>query len=150
WSAMAAIVGASFTGVTVSTNVSLVVDVPSDTLSVIVAWPFALAAGTIVTVRSAPPPPSAMAPSGPSVWLADRAGTVRRAIPVSGSPMVNATGPSVPSSATVWSATLLMVGGLSTAPTVRTKVVLADSEPSETVTVIVAEPLASGAGVMVT
>ena len=51
-------VGASFAGVTVSTNVSLAVSSPSLTVTVIVAVPDWLAAGVTVTVRFAPLPPN--------------------------------------------------------------------------------------------
>ena len=62
-------VGASLTGLTVSTKVSLVVLVPSFTLTVIVVVPFAFGAGVIVTVRLAPLPPNTMLAFGTSVVL---------------------------------------------------------------------------------
>ena len=48
-------VGASLTAFTVSTKVSLVVLVPSFTLTVIIVVPFSFGAGVIVTVRFVPP-----------------------------------------------------------------------------------------------
>ncbi len=64
--------------------------------------------------------------------------------------MVNATAPVVPSSLTLRSAMLLMVGRSFTAVTVSTKLSLAVSAPSDTCTVMVAVPLWFAAGFTVT
>ena len=70
------IVGASFTGFTVMTNVSTAVSAPSLTVSVIVAVPDWFAAGVTVTVRLAPLPPSTTLASGTSAVLDDARVTV--------------------------------------------------------------------------
>ena len=150
WSATSLIVGGSLTAVTVSTNVSLVVVVPSLTVRVIVAVPLWFAAGVTVTVRFAPPPPRTRLASGTSVWSEEVAVTIRLAAAVSTSPTVTASAPVAVSSVVVWSATSLIVGGSLTAVTVRTKVSLVVAVPSSTVTVIVAVPLWFAAGVTVT
>ena len=59
-SAMAEMLGASLTGVTVTVKVVEVGAIPSETVTVIVAVPPALAAGVTVTVRLAPDPPKTM------------------------------------------------------------------------------------------
>ena len=77
--------------------------------------------------------------------------TVRLAAGVSTSPTVNASAPVAVSSAVVWSATSLIVGGSFTAVTVSDERVASPSSvPSLTVTVIVAVPLWFAAGVTVT
>jgi hypothetical protein len=69
---------------------------------------------------------------------------------VSPSPTVNPSALVAVSSLIVWSAIPLMVGGVFTAFTVNTKVSLALFVPSLTLTVIVAVPIWSAAGVTVT
>src|SRR5438128_5731226 len=63
------IVGRSFTAFTVNTKVSLALNCPSLTVTVIVAVPFWLSAGLTVTVRFAPEPPNPMFPFGTSAGL---------------------------------------------------------------------------------
>jgi hypothetical protein len=82
-------VGASFTAVTVKTNVSDVDNVPSLTVTVIVAEPFAFAAGVTVTVRLAPVPPNTMFAFGTNVVSLDEPLIVSVPAAVSKSPMVN-------------------------------------------------------------
>ena len=65
------IVGGSLTAVTVTTNVSVAVAVPSLTVSVMVVVPDWLAAGVTVTVRFAPVPPMTMLAFGTRVVLDD-------------------------------------------------------------------------------
>src|SRR5882672_5351595 len=64
---MPVIVGASFTELTVSWKLVLVLNCPSLTVTVIVAHPNWLAAGVSVTVRFAPLPPKTMFAFGTSV-----------------------------------------------------------------------------------
>src|SRR5207247_6052747 len=64
WSAMFETVGGSFTAFTVNTKLSLALNCPSLTVTVIVAVPFWLSAGFTVTVRLAPEPPNPMFPLG--------------------------------------------------------------------------------------
>ena len=85
---MSLMVGASFTAVTVKTNVSVAVNVPSLTVTVIVAVPFWLAAGVTVTVRFAPEPPNTMFAFGTSVVSLELPLTVKDVVAVSTSPMV--------------------------------------------------------------
>src|SRR6266498_571463 len=63
WSAMFEIVGGSFTAFTVNTKLSLALNCPSLTVTVIVAVPFWLSVGLTVTVRFAPEPPNPMSPT---------------------------------------------------------------------------------------
>ena len=107
--------GASLTAVTETVNVELVVVVPSDTLSVIVAGPpllalLALAAGVTVRVRLLPLPPSTRPVLATSAVLLEVAVTSRLPAAVSASPTVKANGPAAVSSATVWLLSVLIVG----------------------------------------
>src|SRR5687768_16208072 len=68
-SAMSVIVGTSLTALTVKTKVSLLLAVPSLTVTVMVAVPDRLAAGVTVMVRLAPEPPKTMLAVGTSVVL---------------------------------------------------------------------------------
>src|SRR5262245_55693042 len=106
------IVGASFTVLTVNTNVSLAVNAPSLTVTVIVAVPNWFVAGVTVTFRLAPLPPKTMFPLGTSVGLDELPLAVRLAAAVSASPTVKAIVAVDVSSAVVWSVIFEMVGGV--------------------------------------
>src|SRR6266540_1546343 len=69
WSEMFEIDGGSFTAFTVNRKLSLALNCPSLTVTVIVALPFWLSAGFTVTVRFAPEPPKLMFALGTSVGL---------------------------------------------------------------------------------
>ena len=86
---------------------------------------------------------------GMSAGLLLVAVTVSVSAAVSASPTVNASGPTVPLSGTTWFATGVIVGVSLTALTVTRNVRLVVVTPSLTVTVMVAVPLASGAGAKV-
>ena len=94
-------VGRSFTDVTPSVKVVLVLAVPSFTLTVIVALPLWFAAGVTITVRFAPLPPNTMFPFGINAALLLEALIVREETGVSTSPIVNATAPVAVSSLVV-------------------------------------------------
>jgi len=81
-------VGVSFTAVTVKTNVSVAVNVPSLTVTVIVTEPDKFAAGVTVTVRFAPEPPNTMFAFGTNVVSLELPLTVNDATAVSASPTV--------------------------------------------------------------
>ena len=72
---------------------SLVMSVPSSTLTVIVVVPFAFGAGVIVTVRLAPLPPKTMLPFGTSVVLLEVPLTMSEPGAVSTSPTVKPIAP---------------------------------------------------------
>ena len=137
------------TAFTVSTKLSLPPWVPSETVTVTVAAPLRLATGVAMTVRLAPLPPNTRLASGSKLGLLEAALTVRSAALLSTSPMVNAIAPVLASSSIVRSAMSLMVGASLTGATITKKVSVALSAPSETVTVMVAEPLLLAAGVTV-
>jgi len=104
-------IGASFTDVTVSTNVSTAEPPsPSVTVTVIVAVPNWLAAGVTVTVRSAPLPPNTMLAFGTNVVLDELPVRTKSATGVSASPTVNDSAAVLVSSSMVWSAMSLIVG----------------------------------------
>ena len=86
---MSDIVGASFTALTVTVKVLLVVISPSETLTVMVAEPVLFAAGVIAIVLLAPDPPKTMPPAGISVVLDDVPVTVSEVTEASTSPIVN-------------------------------------------------------------
>src|ERR1051325_2775881 len=130
-------VGRSFTEVTVRTKVSLAVEEPSLTVTVMVAEPNWLVAGAIVIVRAEPAPPIAILPFGTSVGLEDEALTCKLAAAVSRSPMVNPIGPTAVSSTVDWFGISEMVGEVFVAFTVTTNVSLALVIPSLTLIVIV-------------
>ena len=71
--------------------------VPSLTATVMVAVPLWPAAGATVTVRLEALPPKMMLALGTRAGLEELPETVRLAAAVSASPMVNASGPVVPS-----------------------------------------------------
>src|SRR6266403_1497871 len=150
WSAMLVMVGASLTAVTVTKNEVVVVADPSVTLSVMVVAPLALAAGVTVTVRLAPLGLMTTFPLGTRAVSDDVPVTLRSPIRLSMSPMVKLKAPVVPSSAMVWSATLVMVGASLTAVTVTKNEVVVVADPSVTLSVMVVAPLALAAGVTVT
>ena len=147
---MPLIVGVSFAALTVSTKLSVAERAPSLTVIVIVAVPDWLAAGVTVTVRFAVLPPSTTFAVGTRVVFDEVRVTVRLPAAVSASPMVKAIAPVLESSLIVRFEMLEIVGAEFTALTVTTNVSLAVSEPSLTVTVIVAEPVCPLAGVTVT
>jgi hypothetical protein len=138
--AISLMVGASLTAVTVKTKVSVAVNVPSLTVTVIVAVPFWLAAGVIVTVRFAPVPPNTMFAFGINAVSLELPLTVKLATAVSKSPTVNEMADVAMSSFVDCAAMSLMVGASFTAVTVNTKVSVAVKVPSLTVTVMVAVP----------
>jgi hypothetical protein len=138
--AIAVIVGASLTAVTVSRNVVGVVVVPSPTVTVIVDEPAWFAAGVTVTVRLAPLPPNTTFAFGTTVVSDEVADTVRLAAAVSTSPTVTASAPVAVSSFVVCAAIAVMVGASFTAVTVSTNVVGVEVVPSPTDTVIVDVP----------
>src|SRR6267143_2540075 len=109
---MLLIVGASLTGLTVSTKVSLAGKDPSLNVTVIVALPFWLAAGLTVTVRLAPLPPNTMFALGTSVGLDELPLTVRLPAALSASPTVNAIAPVGVSSLVPWSTMSEIVGAV--------------------------------------
>ena len=136
---------------------SLVVAVPSLTVTVIVAVPNWLAAGVAVSVRAAPEPPKTRFVLGMSVGSEDVAATVSEPAAVSTSPIVTASAPVALSSAMLVSAMSVIVGASFAALSVRVKVcaALVSTPPlavrplSCAVTVTVALPLAFVAGVKV-
>src|SRR6267378_3482444 len=150
WSAMLVILGASLTAVTVTKNEVVVVAAPSVTLSVMVVAPLALAAGVTVTVRLAPLGLITTFALGTRAVSDELPVTLRSPIRLSMSPMVKLNPPVVPSSAIVWSATLVMVGASLTAVTGTKNEVVVMSDPSVTLSVMVVAPLALAAGVTVT
>ena len=98
WSAMLETVGGSFTGLTVTTNVVLLLSRPSLTVTVIVAVPLWFVAGVTVTVRLAPLPPNTMLFVGTRVVLEEALFKTRLAAEVSASPTVKLSGPVIVSS----------------------------------------------------
>ena len=140
-------VGASFTAVTVRTKVSLVVAVPSLTVTVIVDAPNWLAAGVAVSVREAPEPPKIRFALGMSVVFAEVAATVSAPAAVSTSPIVNVSALVAPSSAMLVSAMSVIVGASFTAAKVIVTVAAGEeSVPSEAVTEKVFSPFSFAAG----
>src|SRR4051812_37942818 len=150
WAAIPEIVGRSFTAVTVTAKLLLVVNGPSLTLRVMVVVPFWFVAGVTVTVRLDPLPPNTMLFKGTRDRLDEALPRVRLPAAVSASPMVKLRAELAVSSFTVWSVMLVIVGGVLAASTVRIKLVLVVACPSPTLTVIVAVPLWLAAGVTVT
>ena len=90
---MSEIVGGSFTGVTVSTNVSLTVRLPSLTVTVIVVVPDRFATGVRVTVRAAPDPPNRIFAFDTRVVSEELPVTVKFSAGVSKSQMVKGKAP---------------------------------------------------------
>jgi hypothetical protein len=147
--AMSLIVGGLF-ALTVSTNVSVAVKLPSLTVTVIVDEPYSLFAGVMVTVRFAPDPPNTMFTFGTSVVLLELPLTVKVPAAVSKSPIVKEIALVAVFMFVELFAISLIVGASLTAVTVNTNVSVAVNVPSLTVTVIVAVPLKFAAGVTVT
>src|SRR6266436_6299116 len=147
---MLVMVGASLTAVTVTKNEVVVVADPSVTLSVMVVAPLALATGVTVTVRLAPLGLMTTFALGTRAVSDEVPVTLRSPITLSMSPMVKLNAPVVPSSAIVWSAMPVMVGGSLTAVTVTKNEVVVVAAPSVTLSVMVVAPLALAAGVTVT
>src|SRR5215470_6120016 len=121
WLPMAVIVGGSFTELTVSTKLVLVLAWPSLTVIVTVLVPNWLAAGVSVTVRFAPLPPKTMFAFGSSVWLDELPLSVRLAAGVSASPTVKLIGPTVVPVVVAWLLIAEIVGAVLAAPTVSVK-----------------------------
>ncbi len=92
-SLIAFIVGASFTGLTVSRNVLVLVLVPSLTAIVTMLEPNRSTAGVRLKVRSGPVPSRTMLAGGMSVAFSAHALTVRFAGGVPAAPIVNDSGP---------------------------------------------------------
>src|SRR5207247_6876355 len=118
WSATGVIVGGVFGGggrggETVTSNVSVAVRSPSDTVRVMVAVPDMPAIDLTVATRD-PPGPALMTTfmSGMSAGFDDVPVTVRFAAGVSESATVNPSGPLGWPEASVWSATGVIVGGV--------------------------------------
>src|SRR5258706_500838 len=70
-------VGGSLTGLTVRRKVLVAVARPSLTLRMIVAVPYWLRAGVMVTVRFVPLPPKTIFPSGTRLWFEEVPLTVK-------------------------------------------------------------------------
>src|SRR5262249_58239460 len=116
WLPIVDTVGASSTGLTVSTKLALVLNEPSLTVRVMVVVPNWLGAGVIVTVRLAPLPPSAMLAFGTRVCAHEVPLTVRFAAAVSASPTVKPIVLVGVSSLVTWLGTFEMVGAVLGAP----------------------------------
>src|SRR6266540_1232864 len=146
-SATEEIVGKSFTGLTVSTNVSLFVACPSLTSTVIVQTPNALGAGVTATARLAPVPLKLKPPLG-TIFVSDDEPNNDSAVGrLSTSPTMKVMVTVVESSLMVRLVVSEMVGGLFTGVMCPSKVriVALFEEPSAiAVTVIVASPLELG------
>jgi hypothetical protein len=97
-SAMAVIVGASLTEVTVTINASVGLNSPSLKVIVMVEDPVRLATGVTVTVRVEPLPPKTTLASGIKDRLLDTFDTVKSPIMLSTSAIVNVKGLVDPSS----------------------------------------------------
>ena len=91
-------VGASLTGLTVTTNESVEISDPSSTLRVIVVEPDWLVAGSRVTVRVEPLPPNVIFDKGMSPGLEEEAVSTNELAGVSASPIVKLIGPKTVSS----------------------------------------------------
>ena len=105
--------GASFTGLTVSRKVFVVLAgmaLVSVTVSVMIVEPNWLVSGVSVSVRLPPVPPSSRAASGTSAGFDEVAIRFSKAPGVSKSPMTTGIGPSRTSSAMVWLLRTVMVG----------------------------------------
>src|SRR2546423_6880724 len=112
---MPVMVGGSLTAVTVTSNEVVAVSDPSVTVSGIVVTPLPSGAGVTVTVRLAPVPLITTLASGTRAVFNEVPLTLSAPIGLSMSPMVKLNAPVVPSSAIVWLAMPVMVGGSLTA-----------------------------------
>src|SRR5690242_14780216 len=101
----------------------------------------------MVRVRFVPEPPRVMLLFGTRAELPEVAVTTRLLVALSMSPTAKLIGPRVESSLIFFPLRLEMKGGSLTGVTLRTKVSDAVREPSEAVTVMVAEPDWFAAGV---
>lgn len=128
----------------------VVLSAPSKTVRETSALPVADALGVTVTVRLAPLPPRTIAESGTSAVFEEIAETTRRDAAVWVSPMMNGIGPVEERDSTVREAGVVTVGGRFFGVTVRAKAREVVSAPSETWTVMVADPDRVPAGVTVT
>ena len=147
--AIAEMVGASLTGLTVRRNESLLLKEPSLTVTVIVVDPDWLAKGVAFSVRFAPDPPKTRFALGIKPAFEEVALNTRLAAGVSASPTVKLRDPVALSSLICRSGRSEIVGGKFGVITVSVKESLALSAPSLTVTVIVAVPVCPAAGVSV-
>ena len=134
-------VGRSLTEVTVNRKVSLVVPVPSLTVTVMVVVPFLLEAGVMLIVRFAALPPRLMFAFGTRVVFVDVAVTVNEAAVVSTSPTVKEILPVAVSSFVVLLVISLMVGGSLTSVMVTFTMIVSVKLPSETRTTKLSVPL---------
>lgn len=147
---MTEIVGASFTGFTVSRKLVLVGIAPSVTVTVIRLVPDKFATGVIVSMRFTPLPVKTRFAFGTRVKLVEVPEIPRLTAAVSKSPMVNGIDATV-SSLIVWLPMAEMVGASFTALTVSVKlVVAAKPSGSRTVTEIIVKPDWFAEGVSVT
>jgi hypothetical protein len=140
------IAGASFTPLIVITNEVDVDKEPSEATNVTIALPDIFEAGVAVIVRAVPLPPKTSPAGGIRPVLLDEADTVN-APPLSISFTENDIAPVDESSLTVLAGIEETVGPSFTAFTVTVKLTEADFAPSETLRVIVVEPLAFALGV---
>src|SRR3954471_7805629 len=148
---MVEMVGASLTALTVTRKLAPALALPSLTVTVTIALPNWFVAGLTVTVRFAPLPPKTMFPFGIRDEREEVPVTVSALAAVSASPMVNGMAGVAASSLMVWSAIVVMVGGvLGGGLTVSRNAVLAADWPSLTVSVIRLIPVCAAAGVTVT
>ena len=147
WSRMVEIVGRSFTGLTVSTKLwVLLAPFVSVTFRLRLAAPDWLVAGVMVTVRLLPLPPNLRLEEGKRLVSEEVMARARRSTGVVSSPTVNAMVRET-SSSVDWSAMGEITGGPLIPLTVTVKLRLAvwlAVWPSSTVTMIVAVPLALG------
>ena len=114
---------------------------PSETVSVIVALPFSSAFGVTDTVQfGAVPPKTIPVASTKLVFELIAVRAVPQVREDSGSSIITARDVILPSSETLWFKTFDIVGASFVAETLRERVSVATSEPSETVSVMVALP----------
>lgn len=149
-SATGLISGGSATGFTTSTKPSLRLKAPSETVTVMVEEPVALARGVTVTVRLAPVPPNTTLAGGTKAGLLEVAESASTLTSLSTSPTEKGIAPVEASSLMVRSVRSPSVGRSFTERTVSTKLSCARSVPSVTITVRVAVPERLEAGRTVT
>lgn len=148
---MAEISGASLTAVTVSAKTLLDVRAPSLTVKVMLATPLAFATGVMVTVQfGAVPAITIPALASTAVLEEDPLTAVEQTRVLSISLIVKAKALDTVSSAVVLLVRVLIAGASLTAVTVNAKILFALRDPSLTVKVILADPLAFATGVIVT
>src|SRR5262245_51950309 len=134
--------GGSFTGVTVSRNELVAIALPSLIMMLIVAEPFWLVNGVIVTVRLLLLPPKTIPDSGTRLVFELAAPGVRLEAGVSTSPITNASGPATLSSSIVTLVIVEMVGTLLTPNETEAELfpLFGSSIAEETVAVLVFGP----------